>query len=381
VLGSFAGEKLFIEEVPPERSTHGGSRSGNLRNMTDPVTLVVLVAAGGAANPATVAMARAAREALSAVSVDVRETSGEPSDDDALATERRSHAAAVVELTWNDTDRLRATLRVHFAATGRWVQRSMGFTPSDPAAERGRSLGFAVAATLPENFPSPTEAGDAGPDTPNTERPSAVPPIPEPVEPSLPQRLVPGADSSDSTPGESTRPTAQPNRPSIEVDVVAVGAIGIAGSGAGAGGGVAVRWFVAPSLSVRLGASETTGSLDAAAASMFMVATVAGVAFHPLRATPRRRLGLSLRADYLLLFQSVTHFDFDDPKPVTRDRFLSGIDAFADTSWLLSTDVALLAGVGLEDVFSPTYIDVRDARVATLPALRGAAEVGFCIRF
>jgi hypothetical protein len=378
---------VFIEEVPPERSTHGGSRSGNLRNMMDPVTLVVLVAAGGAANPATVAMARAAREALSAVSVDVRETSGEPSDDDALATEQRSHAAAVVELTWNDTDRLRATLRVYFAATGRWVQRSMGFTPSDPAAERGRSLGFAVAATLPENFQSPTEAGDAGPDTsaswraPNTERPSAVPPIPERVEPSLPPRVVPGPDSSDWTPGESTRPTAQPNRPSLEVDVVAVGAIGIAGSGAGAGGGVAVRWFVAPSLSVRLGVSETTGSLDAAAASMFMVATVAGVAFHPLRATPGRRFGLSLRTDYLSLFQSVTHFDFDDPKPVTRDRFLSGIDAFVDTSWLLSTDVALLAGVGLEDVFSPTYIDVRDARVATLPALRGAAEVGFCIRF
>jgi hypothetical protein len=355
--------------------------------MADPVTLVVLVAAGGAANPATVAMAHAARDTLSGVSVDVRETPGEPNDDDALATEQRSHAAAVVELTWNDADRLRATLRVHFAATGRWVQRSIGFTPSDPAAERGRSLGFAVAATLPEVLPNPTPASEAVPETgasghtPIAEPLSAVPPAPEPAAPSLPPRLTPGAESSDSAPRESTGATARTNRPSIEIDVMAVGAIGIAGSGAGAGGGGAVQWFVTPSLSLRLGASETTGSLDLAAANMFMVATVAGVALHPLRAAPGRRLGLSLRADYLLLFQSVTHFDFDDPKPVTRDRFLSGIDAFVDANWLLSTDVALLAGVGLEDVFAPTYVDLKDARVATLPPLRGAAEVGFGIRF
>jgi hypothetical protein len=263
-----------------------------------------------------------------------------------------------------------------------------------PPGRTGTESRFRGRPTLPENFPSPAQEGDAGADTsasgraPIAERPSVVRQPPEPAALSLPPRLAPGSDSSDSTPGESTGRTAQPNPPSIELDLIAVGAVGIAGSrtpgsgsSAGAGGGAAVRWFVTPSVSLGLGASETTGSLDAAAASMFMVATVGGVAFHPLRATRVRRLGLSLRADYLLLFQSVTHFDFDDPKPVTRHRFLSGIDAFVDTSWLLSADVALLAGVGLEDVFAPTYIDVRDARVATLPALRGAAEVGFCIRF
>jgi hypothetical protein len=79
--------------------------------------------------------------------------------------------------------------------------------------------------------------------------------------------------------------------------------------------------------------------------------------------------------------QSATHFDSDDLSPVTLARWLSGADAVADVTWAFSTEVEALLGVGLEVVFSPTYINVRDERVGTLPPVRALGEAGFRLRF
>src|SRR5579872_5208993 len=103
--------------------------------MADPVTLVILVAAGEAAAPGTTAMAQGARDAFSGASAEVRETRGVPTDADATAVEDESHPDAVAELLWRDADHRRATLRVHLRRSWRWIERSFTFGASDPAAE------------------------------------------------------------------------------------------------------------------------------------------------------------------------------------------------------------------------------------------------------
>ncbi len=57
------------------------------------------------------------------------------------------------------------------------------------------------------------------------------------------------------------------------------------------------------------------------------------------------------------------------------------MDTFADVSLVLSSQIAAVMGFGLEDVWAPTYVDVRDAQVATLPRLRALVEAGFQLRF
>ncbi len=361
--------------------------------MTDPLTLiVVLVAAGEAANPTTTAMARATGDALSGAPVEVRETPATPTDADALAVEQQSHADAVIELIWNDVDRRHVTLRVHLATSRRWVERSLGFMPSDPAAERGRTLGFAAASILPETSRNPAQPEQAAAELPAASPPPAASAPPaemnaiRPVAPESPASplLLPGVRASPAvTEGATEAPSpASPSRlPRIQIDLLAVGGVGIPSDATGAGGGGAVGWVVTQRLSLRLGASERAGSLDIAQASVFTLLLGAGVAFQPWRATRSRPLGLSLRADYLLVRESVTHFDSDDPAPVTRSRWLSGFDAVADVSWVLSSEVEVLLGVGLEDVLAPTYVNDRNVRVATLPALRAVGEGGFRLRF
>src|SRR5450432_3008038 len=101
-------------------------------SMADPVTLIILVAAGEAASPGAAAMAQATRDALTHASVEVRETPGVPTDEDARTIEESSRPDAVVELIWDDPDHRRVTLRVHMVRARRWLERSMAYAPTDP---------------------------------------------------------------------------------------------------------------------------------------------------------------------------------------------------------------------------------------------------------
>jgi hypothetical protein len=53
----------------------------------------------------------------------------------------------------------------------------------------------------------------------------------------------------------------------------------------------------------------------------------------------------------------------------------------AEVEWLLPSLVGFVGGVGVQDVFSPTYVEVRDVQVATLPEVRLLAEIGVRARF
>jgi hypothetical protein len=171
----------------------------------------------------------------------------------------------------------------------------------------------------------------------------------------------------------------------LAVDLLAAGAMGIADShdtaGDTAGGGAAVEWFVLRALSLRLGVMDRVGSLDVAAATMSTLVTSAGIALHPWQPTPSQPFTVSFRADYVLVRESATHLDSDDKSPVTAARWVSGVDTFVDASLLLSSQIAAVAGIGLEDVGAPTYVYLRDVREATLPVFRAVVEGGFQLRF
>jgi hypothetical protein len=392
--------------------------------MAAPVTLIVLVAAGQAASPLTIAMAQATHDAFAGAVTDTRETRAVPTDADALLAETISHPDAVAQLLWEDSRHRHAILRMHFARSQRWVERSFEFSPSDPAVQRGRTLGFAAAAMLPEaaeqaaapgtdavpeasrslplpadDSPGPPASGAPGPPAPSAAAEAASTPPDRGLHPGAPDRglhpgapdrgLHPGAETTSSgTTGvgpakaEAERPAeTAPGRSRFALDVMAAGSIGVGSTAQGIGGGAAVHWFVLPALSVRLGANARVGSLDAAAATLSTIDSSAGIAVHPRLATQSRPFGLSVRADYVLSRQSATHYDSDDPGPVTNARWLSGVDALVEGNWLFASEIGLLAGIGLEDFFASTYIYVRNAPKLTLPPVRALADVGLRLRF
>ncbi len=318
--------------------------------MAGALTLVILVASGQAHDPGTEAVARATREALGPdTRVEVRETTGTPTDNDAIQVETSAHADAVAEVRWNDARRDQAVLHVLVARTSRWVYRTIGFDASDAPAERGRTLGFAVASMLPEGglpTPSPTSSSTET-ETPTREEP------------------LRGATGGGAR---------------FVVDVVGLGSLGLGGTAEGFGAAAAAQWFATSALSLRLGAGALGGTLSEADATTLYLLGTAGVAIHPLRARAGHPFGMALRVDYVAMRQSISRFG-GEVGPSGYARWLSGVDAVVEGDWLFASDVEVVLGLGLADVFAPTHVDVQGTQVANIPPLRGLAEVGFRLRF
>ena len=183
-------------------------------------------------------------------------------------------------------------------------------------------------------------------------------------------------DAGPEPPGRPSRPD-----PRLAVDLLGVAVSGLGGNADAAGGGGAVEWFAHRRLSLRLGAIARAGPLDLAQSHVSTVVTSAGVVFQALPATPSEPFTVTIRADYLLVRESATHWDGDEPSPTTASRWVSGVDAFLDAGLLLSSQIAAMVGFGLEDVLAPTYIYLKDTYKATLPPLRAVVEGGFQLRF
>jgi hypothetical protein len=334
--------------------------------MGDPLTVVILVAAGGAGEPTTLAIERAANEALGrSARVVVRESMGAPTDGEALAFGAAAGEGATVEVTWADGAQRLAMLRVHLAGRGRWMDRAIGFGPADADAERGRTIGFALAAMLPE--PAPNTATPAPVPAPAPLPPRAVPVVPvvSPAPPFAQNESVPNA----------------PAQPRYSLDVFGLGAAGLGADVQTAGGGAAFEALVLPALSLRVGGAVRAGSLGDARAYTLTLLASAGVALRPWGGTPSRAFGAALRADYVVMSQSVTHYAANGSDVSTRERPLSGIDVLIETEWRLAPQVDFLAGLGVEEMLAKTYVDLDGARVATLPALSAIAEAGLRFRF
>ncbi len=331
--------------------------------MGAPLTVVVLVAAGGASDPTTLAIERAASEALGrAGRVVVREAMGAPTDGEALAVGAEANEAAVVEVSWSDRAHRVATLRVHLAGRRRWTGRTLGFGVADVDAERGRTIGLALASMLP----------DVEPATP-TAREAPAPP-PELVAPPPAPRPAPEI-------AELAAPHVAPTTLRYALDFFGTGAVGLGGSAQTGGGGAALETFLAPRIGVRVGGSVRAGDVAGAEARTLALVGTAGLTLRAWPSSESHVFGAALRADYVLMNQTVTHRSGTGADVSTRARPLSGVDAMVEVEWRLGAGADVVVGAGLEEMFATTYIDLNGARVATLPPLSLLAQGGLRLRF
>jgi hypothetical protein len=338
--------------------------------MGGPLTVVVLVAAGGAAEPTTMAIERAASEALGHVArVVVRESTGAPTDGEALAIESEANEGAVVEVTWNDRGHRVALLRVHLAGRRRWMERTVGFGAADADPERGRTIGLALASMLPDPDPAPAP-------------PSAPPPAPPEAAPQPSRRVVPQAIVPERVSPEETSPSTSPSVGlRYAMDFFGLAAAGLGGNVQTAGGGAALETFLTPWFALRLSGGVRAADIAGARARTLALLATAGAELHPWPVGASRTFSVALRADYVLMNQTVTHFSATGEDLSTMARALSGVDALIEMECRLGESVDLLAGVGLEDMMATTYVDVNGTRTATLPPLSVIGEGGLRGRF
>jgi hypothetical protein len=349
--------------------------------MGAPLTIVILVAAGGASEPATLAIERATSEALGRdARVIVRESTGPPSDGEALAVAEEANGGAVVEVAWGERGHRVATLRLHLAGRPRWTDRTIGFRAADADSERGRTLGFALASMLPEPnasldapFPAPAPAP-----TPASAPMLASAPTPAPA-PTLASAATPATASTFAI-VEIVPPWRSDGDLRWAVDLFGLGATALGGQVQSAGGGAALETFLFSLLSVRIGGAVRAGELGSARARTLILLASAGLALHPWR-RQSHVFGAALRVDYVMMNQSVTPFSATGADLSTRARLLSGVDALVETEWRLGEGTDLLAGAGIEEMLATTYVDLNGHRVATVPGTNFVAEAGLRLRF
>ena len=317
--------------------------------------VVIFVAVGEANHPATRGTARAARELLGADhEVQVREIDRVPDDAVAAAIGADLHAAAVIELAWEQPAHEQVRIRFHVEPRPGFSDRFIRFADSDDLAERGRTVGYAIASTI------------VGPrDAPQTTAPPAV--VPKPSPPDGGSFVASGAPPV--SPGRERTPRGA-------IDVTAAGALGISGPADGWGGSLSGRWYVAPALALRTGVSARGGQVSPAQATSLFLHAAAGAVWLPIVATPKRPFELGVRADALLMRDQLTHFDNDDVEPVTAMRWLPGGYLGAEGCWFFSASAGLLTGFGAELAFGQTDVTLHQQVVTTIPPVRLVFQVG-----
>jgi hypothetical protein len=127
-------------------------------------------------------------------------------------------------------------------------------------------------------------------------------------------------------------------------------------------------------VAVRGGASLRAGNLQDGSGNTLTFAPEIGLRWGFLPTADRRPLGASMRVDYVAVYQTVSH-----PSAAasgTQGIWMSGVGAAVDAELRISPGADLSVGMGLEEVFSATYVIVGGQQVGMLPATRALAEAG-----
>jgi hypothetical protein len=314
--------------------------------------VVILVGAGETSHPATVGAANAARELLGADrNVEVREMEGGPTDERALSLGAALHASALVEIAWDTPEHRQVKIRVHLDKRPGWSDRHIVFDEGDDLAERGRTVGYAVASMM----------------TAPAEEPARPPPAPAHPE----GNVFPGAGIAPTESGARGRARGA-------IDAVASGAMGVPGSGGGFGGSLSGRWFFATPFAVRIAASARAGQVTPAQSTSLLLHAAGGVAWVPFAASRTTPFEFGARIDALVMREQLTHFDSDDADsgPVTAMRWLLGADAAVEAGWLFSPNAGFLGSFGAEVAFGRTDVTLHQEIVTTISPLRLVLQGG-----
>ena len=318
--------------------------------------ILVFVDAHDAATPLPGALARAAEEALgSGARVSIR-TLDRPWPIMGLADAGRAeHAAAVARIAWTDERRTEARLEVIGADGGPTRASNIVFADSDPLAERGRALGLVLAALVAPEKQARLEREAAAPREIAAPAPTVVASPPPPLSSAPPRRFA--------------------------LDAAAVGGFALAGDGSGVGGTLACAGM--PPAGSGCGSAGRRASARSPARRpprwIWRPPRVWSVSVIP--PSDERRFGLAIRADALLLYQSLSHLSQDDAAPAQSGRALPGAAALLEGQWAVSPTLALLLGGGAEIAFGRTDVIVHLQKVAELAPFRLVVQGGLVAQF
>ncbi len=323
--------------------------------------LVILVGSGEVDSAASQSMLRATAEALGLnAQVSIHEIDPNAGDDAIIAAGKKWHADAVASVHWEDGHR-HASLHLHGEASGRWIDREIGFHASDAEDERGRTLGFAVISMLPEG---------------------QVPRAPPPPPPS--KTPIKQADSQSSSEviqePDHEEPELPPKRWHGAVDASGIVAAGIGGDATGVGGAGRGQWFFLPDFSVRAGGGAREGSVSALGASSFTWFFAGGLSWHPSTPSRRHPFGIGGSLDVVGMHYALSRTGTGGAQE-SQGRWIPAADLTLEGTWFFTEPVGLVVAVGGEMTFGQTQVYLQNQPVETIPSLRGVAEAGLRARF
>ncbi len=260
-------------------------------------------------------------------------------------------ADVVVTVRWADESERHATLHVR-TRDGREAERVLTFAAVDPDRERGRALGFAVAAMIPDDV--------RGAEEPTTAVTVDMPAPPHRAPPSHVDRQPPSiADAK------------------LWLDASAQGATGFVGSANSVGGAIAVRTILRP-FALRAGGAARAGAMAEADASSLLFRGDAGVGLYTIAFDPRVTLG---GRTGLVVFHHSLRRTETGGTPISGSHTLLGAELMVEGSVAVSSRLGLVAAIGAEVAFGTTRVLIGPARVGVIPAVRPIAELGVRIAF
>jgi len=322
------------------------------------ISVLVVIATGDPADGSTRTIEQALRTALGADAVIVVRTTPTGATDEALAASAAAdHTTLVSVVSWSDHQR-RATIHFVTPPDGRWYDREIRFDAADAAAERGRTIGFALASMVPDEAKA------------SRERPAVEPP-PPPMAP-------PPAVLSPALPSEALAPLPRAHR--MGIDASALAATGLGGYGGGVGGVVGFRMPFGGGFAGRAAVGARAGAIGPAQATTRVISGGLGVAWQPWL-DARRRWGVGARVSALVLHEEVSHFSGDEPSAIDQARFVPALDAALEGTFRFAESAAVVSAFGTEAALGTTRVVVKGREVASLPPARLFAEVGLRLLF
>jgi hypothetical protein len=247
--------------------------------------------------------------------------------------------ASVARLTWSDAEHRSAHLTCYLPRSRRWVSRDVAFSSRDPELERGRTLGFLVAAMLLEE-----------------------------ARTSRPERRVAQAAA---VPPEAVR------TPSMAVSAAVTGAA--PGNMTGLGAWMSGEYLLVPRVGLGAAADARFGSIPAAQATAWIVTVGVTSSFELYR--PSAASWLAVRATGGAVRIAVTRLSEDDPEPEAQARWAPLVELAARAGFGFARDAGVFAELGLDTTFSRETVPIDDARPAAFPALFPVARVGVSAGF
>jgi len=305
-------------------------------------SLVVFIAAGHLGDPAMSSLRLAIEQTLGSSShITIEVTDDLPAQVDAELLSDMLGVTALAEVTWQQPQIDTATVRVFARTRATWVDRKVHFVAADEDAERGRTIGYALSALVPEP-----------PD------PAPAPVVVEPAKPIVPRH-----------PDVATPPQpALPTRTEVAIDgaatITRVSGVDLLG------GAIVLRASARGGVGFHTELGARTGYLQAADARL----TDLRLALGPTRSWSFDRIITAATLNAVLLRETIS------TGGEQRSRFIPGGSLSLQLAWHAFGPCWLGAALGAEVVIGTTKVTVGEERTMTLSAVRGVAALTFGVR-